>query len=311
MTNTTTRPNSRTSPRISQPRTSQMAFIGRRHLLEKCRVATEAGLDVWLTGENGVGKTALAKRISPDAIYIAHVTPAKELLTSLLMECCQRGWYQAHDKDGEAIECEDSEKTIRRLDQKSATTALVKALDGQKALLILDDFDQATATVVRTCRRVAEVATVVVCSVQARPTQQPFLFQFTHIEVPRLSASESRDLVERLLNEYSIPAGEREKLSRQLLEQAQGLPSVLYELVKRAAGRGEMSVKALRRENLSGHREIDMTPMMVVLAAVLLALRVMTRGLGDHDISVLLGGSGALFMLVRFFAFRLQSKKKR
>ena len=291
--------------------TAHLAFIGRRHLLDKCRAATEAGLDLWLTGEHGVGKTSLAKRISPDAIYVAHVTPAKELLTTLLLECCKRGWYEATDKDGAVLDCEDSEKTIRRLDQKSATGALVKALDGQKALIILDDFDQATATVVRTCRRVAEVSTVVVCSVSAKPTQQPFLFGFTHLDVSRLTQTESRQLAERLLNEYSIPARERDKLLRQLLEQAQGLPSVIYELVKRAAGRGDMTVGAMRRENLSGHREIDMTPMIVIFAAGLLALRVMTRGLGDHDLTVLLGGSGVLFMLVRFFSFRLQSKKRR
>lgn len=292
-------------------RTAHMAFIGRRRLLEECRQAVDNDLDIWLTGEAGVGKTALAKRITSEALYVPHVSPIKELLTGLLVECCRRGWYAPTTKDGEEMECEESEKAIRKLDVKTATTEVVAALKDKKAVLILDDFDAATATVVRVCRKLGDIATVIACSVNAKPAQQPFLFHFTRINVPRLSESESRELAERLLNEYSIPDKERGRLMRQLIEQAQGMPSILQELVKRSARRGEMSAKGLRKEALSGHKEIDMTPGIVVFCAGFVLLRVFTRGLGDHDLSMMMGGSGVLFMLVRFFAFRLSSKKRR
>lgn len=71
----------------------QLAFVGRARLVEKVKVALDAGLDIWLTGEHGVGKTALAKRVAPDAIYCPHVTPAKEFLFLILSECYRRGWY--------------------------------------------------------------------------------------------------------------------------------------------------------------------------------------------------------------------------
>lgn len=292
-------------------RTAHMAFIGRRRLVEECRQAIDNDLDVWLTGESGVGKTALAKRISNDAIYVPHVSPIKELLTTLLMECCRRGWYQPATKGGEEIECEESEKAIRKLDTKTATTEALAALKDKKAVLILDDFDTATATVVRVCRKLGDITTVIACGVNSKPAQQPFLFRFTHITVPRLSESESRELAERLLNEYSIPQAEHGRLMRQLIEQAQGMPSILQELVKRSARRGDMSATSMRKESLSGHKQVDMTPGVVLVAAALVLLRVFTRGLGDHDLSMMMGGSGVLFMLVRFFAFRLGNKKRR
>lgn len=292
--------------------TGHMAFVGRRRLIEQCRQAVDAELDIWLTGEQGVGKTALAKRISQEAIYVAHVSPAKELLSALLMECCSRGWYEALDKEGEAIDCEDSEKAIRKLDIKTATATAVNALKDRKAMLILDDFDTATAAVVRICRKLGEVTTVIACGVNPRPAQKPFLFGFTQITIPRLSPGESEELVNRLLSDYpAVPQSERKRLVRHLVEQAQGMPNIARELVKRAASRGELSVSSVRRESMSGHREIDMTPGMVVLAAGLLIVRVMTKGLGDHDLSMLMGGSGVVFMLVRFFAFRLATKRRR
>lgn len=169
--------------------TTQMAFIGRARLLAKCRQAVDAGLDVWLTGEHGVGKTALAKRIASDAIYLAQIAPAKELLSTLLLECWRRGW---HDVEGEEAEVE---KALRRLDQKAAANAIVAALkraDGAgQPVLILDDFDSASPTIIRICRRLAEVSTVIAIGVQATTAQKPFLFHFTHIEVPRLTQTES------------------------------------------------------------------------------------------------------------------------
>ena len=62
-----------------------MTFIGRAPLLANCRAAVESGQDVWLLGEHGVGKSALARRIHPDALYVPGVTPAKDLLTCLLV----------------------------------------------------------------------------------------------------------------------------------------------------------------------------------------------------------------------------------
>jgi len=48
--------------------TGHLIFIGRAHLLEKCRAAIDANISIQLVGEHGVGKTALARRISSGAL---------------------------------------------------------------------------------------------------------------------------------------------------------------------------------------------------------------------------------------------------
>lgn len=285
-----------------------MAFIGRARLLAKCRQAVDAGLDVWLTGEQGVGKTALAKRIASDAIYLAQIAPAKELLSTLLLECWRRGW---HDAEGEEAEVE---KALRRLDQKAAANAIVAALkkaDGAgQPVLILDDFGSASPTIIRICRRLAEVSTVIAVGVEARTAQRPFLFHFTHIEVPRLTRSESEELTRRLLDEYGVPQKERAGLLRHVVEAAQGLPAIAHELVKRGVKRGDLSVRGVRQEELHGHKTVDMTPGIVAAACGLLALRYAVRGMNDADLTVLAGLGTVAFLVLRLYASRLSAKKR-
>jgi len=304
-------------------------FVGRRRLLEKCRLAVEAGQNVWLWGEHGVGKTALAKRAAPGALYLPHSSPPKELLSSLLLECWRRGWHtvaSGEDEDDEGEEDEGkAEKKIRRLDQKSATAGAVAALrkageDGTsggegRPLLILDDFDQAPASSVRVCRALAGVATLLACGVAERPAQRPFLFGFEKVEVARLSRAEGEQLASRLLDEFAIAARERPSLLRYVVEQAQGLPLVAHELVARAARRGDVSLRGVRGagvrgEGVHGLSTVDMTPGLVIGACVLLGLRYALRGLGDADLTVMAGVAAAAFTGLRFYAGRLSKPSR-
>ena len=283
----------------------QLAFVGRARLMQQIKTALDAGLDVWLTGEHGVGKTALARRVAPHALYCSHVTPAKELLGNILSECYQRGWWLPEGDE----EDEGAQKAIGKLDIRARTEAAATALKNngirEDAVLILDDFDGATTVVVRACRRLAESCTVIACGTDAKAAQRPFLVQFTHIEVPRLTRQESEQLVTRLLDGHAVNERERPRLVRQLVEQGQGVPLVLRELVKRAASRGDLSARAVGREELHGHKTVDLTPALIVLAVLLVGVRVAFRGLHDADMTVLFGFSGALLMLIRIFASRL------
>jgi hypothetical protein len=46
------------------------------------------------------------------------------------------------------------------------------------------------------------------------------------------------------------------------------------------------------------------------MACLFIGMRVALRGLHDADLTALMGGSGALFMLVRVFAFRLSRHRR-
>lgn len=176
-------------------------------------------------------------------------------------------------------------------------------------MLVLDDFDSAPAAVVRIVKSFAAHAVIVAVGNTAKAHQKVFLFGCTPIRVPRLTSAQSAELIEKLLEPHPVSVREKARVTRHLIEQSQGVPAVAIELVKRAVKKGDISMYALVGEELSGHKEIDMTPGLVVFACLLVGLRVMSRGMGDQDITVFMGASGAIFMLVRFYAARLSRKR--
>lgn len=293
-------------------------FIGRSAQLAQCRRAVDAGLDVHLVGEKGVGKTALARRINPQAIYVAHCNPVSELLGAILGECYARGWWTPPDGEDASDEAAIS-KLVRKMTNKSAASEAVAALKARKeagalAVLVLDDFDTAPATVVRLVRQIAAVSTVVAVSTSAKPAQAAFLFGCSRITLPRLSKSEAEELVARLLEPHTASGQllqrDRAALHRQIVEQAQGVPAVAMELVKRAAARGQLNTRAVAGEDMSGARTVDMTPALIVFLILLVGARVAMRGI-DADITVLLGFAGAFLMLARLFMGALMQPRSR
>lgn len=293
----------------------QPLFIGRSSQLAQCRRAVDAGLDVHLVGEKGVGKTALARRIAPGALYVAHCNPASELLSAILGECFKRGWWTPPaDED-----TDDVGKLVRKIGNKSATAEAVATLKTRKdagtpVVLVLDDFDAATATVVRLVRQFAAVSTVVAVGTAPKATQAAFLFGCTRISLARLSKSEGEELVSRLLEPHTtngqLLERDRPALHRQIVEQAQGVPAVALELVKRAAARGQLNTRSVAGEDVSGARNVDMTPALIVFLILAVGARVVFRGV-DQDMTVLLGFAGAILMLARLFMGALSEPKNR
>lgn len=291
-------------------------FIGRGRLLEKARQAVDAQLDVHLCGETGVGKTAFARRISPEAVFISHCTPAGEVLCGLLWAAYNRGWWdgpKAGDlDDGDDLDEATLAKAIRKMGQKTAISHAIDAYTKAqpRAVVVFDSFDSAPPSVVRMVKELAAKITVVAITTAAKPTQKPFLFHCVEIHIPRLSTKESEELAGRLLDNHAVEPKERARLLRHLVEEAQGLPAVLHELVKRATARGDLSLRAIRGEEINGHQTIDLTPAIIIFVCALMVFRGVARGWGDHDWTVFVGATGALFVLFRFFAFRASRTRR-
>ena len=305
---------------MRKSRAGEAAFVGRARLLAQMRQSLDSGIPVFLRGESGVGKTALAHRAAPDAYYIEHCTPVKELLVSLLLALYNDGLHDladdGKDDDESAPDEEELRRKFKRLDARAALNAICAGLKsaaedkGAPPVIIFDEFETVTATTIRAVRQIAAHATLICCAPAAKPIQKPFLVAFTHVDVPRLTQNENEKLINKLLDDHAddISARERPRLLRQIAEQSQGLPRITRELVKRVAARGELSTNAVRREDLHGAKPLDMTPGLLVIAILIAGMRVATRPLHDPDMMVLFGFSGAILMIVRLFFFRLNGR---
>lgn len=206
-------------------------------------------------------------------------------------------------------------KIIRKMGQKAATEAAVAAyrVAAPRAVIVFDNFDAAPAGVVRMVRALSESAIIIAVSSETPKThQKPFLFGCTRVEVKRLTSRETQELVERLIEPHPVRANEKARLVRHLVEESQGLPAVVHELIKRAKAKGDLSLRSLRREqDINGHKTIDMTPGFALLIAMLMMARGFSRGWGDADLRIAFAGFGGLMMVARFFAFRAATSRRR
>jgi hypothetical protein len=299
-------------------------FIGRSRLLDRARQAVDGGLHVHLVGEAGTGKTALARRISPSAVFIEHPAPPSDVLATLLLHAHENSWWtpppassrsSSSDPDDEDLNEAALVKIIRKMGQKGASEAAVAAfrVATPKAVIVFDNFDAAPAGVVRLVRALAETATIIAVSGETpKAHQKPFLFGCTRIEVKRLTTRETQELVERLVEPHPVRASEKARLVRHLVEESQGLPAVVHELIKRGVARGDLSLASLRRESeVNGHKTVDMTPGFALLMAMLMMARGFSRGWGDADLRIAFAGFGGLMMVARFFAFRAATSRRR
>ncbi len=301
-------------------------FVGRTRVLEKARAAISGGLHIHLTGEAGTGKTALARRLSPGAVFVEHPTPPSDVLATLLLHAHTQGWWtpppassrssrSSGDDDDDDLDEGALVKIIRKMGQKTAvqeTVAAYRAAPSQP-VIVFDDFDTAPAGVVRMVRALSECATIVAVGSQApRAHQKPFLFSCVSIEIKRLSAKETEELVLRLLEPHPVRSNEKARLVRHLVEESQGLPSVVHELVKRGVARGDLSLPSLRRESgINGFKTIDMTPGLALLFCLLMISRGLSRGMGDMDLRIAFAMLGGLMMIGRFLLFRSGASRSR
>ena len=126
---------------------------------------------------------------------------------------------------------------------------------------------------------------------------------FDTIELPPLG----RDAVRRLL--WSLVARDQvadpAMLEAAVLAQAGGNPYAVVELVKQVAGRADVSRQAIRDlHHAAGVRYFDLTPVILVVGAGIIATRFVALGLDDRDLYIIAGCLGAFFVVARYLLFR-------
>jgi len=89
------------------------------------------------------------------------------------------------------------------------------------------------------------------------------------------------------------------------LAQADGNPYALVEMVRQVAGDRPLGLQAIRDlHHGAGVRYLDITPVLLLLGAVIVAARFVALGLNDPDLYIIAGSLGALFFVARYFLYR-------
>jgi hypothetical protein len=99
----------------------------------------------------------------------------------------------------------------------------------------------------------------------------------------------------------------RDKFVRHVARDSGGIPTAIAGMLDAANTFEEISparARAIRRHDAASNY-VDMTPVVMILLVGFLALRYISRGVGEIELLVLSGVATALFMGIKFFMYRM------
>ena len=138
------------------------------------------------------------------------------------------------------------------------------------------------------------------------------LWRFSEkIVLKPLPLTECATIIERWLEHQPVRFSSqrtRAHFIRHVARVSGGIPAAIRGMLEAAQAESEITpAKARSFHHEASAHYLDMTPVLVILMVVFLAMRYISRGLGDMEMLVLSGVVSAIFIGLRFFMFRMSA----
>jgi hypothetical protein len=194
-------------------------------------------------------------------------------------------------------------KLLHRVTVRELTTVVVASLRTRPTVLLLDALEAATPAMAPVLEACLEAATVLGATRDCRPGLQKLWWAFERLDLPPLARDEAKALLWSIVDRARIP--DPALFEATVLEQAAGNPHAIVEMARQVPSEGPVDVQTIRAlQHRAGLRYLDLTPVLLLVAAGLVAARFVALGLDNRDLYILAGTLGALFFVVRVLLMR-------
>jgi hypothetical protein len=281
-------------------------LLGRGYELGRAKEHLVKQRHCLLVGPEGVGKTAILKELAnrngwtdKEIIYLPQAAPAKPMLLSLLHKV-------GYSDKGLG------NKSIRELSMLAA-----KELAKKDYILLLDDLDGIKPMQAKEMEPLLERAQVVGACRQKKASAGDFWYAFAQINIEPLDEEHQRELIERYLDEkgiFIIDDPTRKLLIRELIRKAGGNLKILFRLLDQVRTEREIDRRWVVEElgvEEEGYKELIVGPYIILIGAIVMAIRYLGLGLGDRELYMMAGMGYALFMIFRYFSYSWRRKDRK
>ena len=302
-------------------------LVGRELELSEALAALRAGNSLVVKGRAGIGKTALLRqlhRLLKDELpcfWLAD-TNAKAAVFDLAEQVHRRlslqvperlipERYRARAHQTGLVEWAWIKRSLSRAPMRETADLLLASLRGRGAIVFLEALEVAP-TQAELYHDLAEVAQLAAAMDEdnRRVRIQRLLWRFQKtLELKPLTRSQSKALVECWQEHRPIRFSSdrvRQAFVRAVVQDSGGVPAAIAGMLQAAGNDGEVtpaSIRAYRHE--AGTRYLDMTPALVLLVIGFMAMRYVSRGIGQVELLVMSGVGSALFYGLSIFLRRL------
>lgn len=285
--------------------------IGREGELKTLLTFCKRGTPILVTGKSGLGKTHLLRqfiaalaRQKLTAIYLDRLWPFKPALLTLCSSL-----RTLSDKDLSRLK----RLTVPELTQETLSLLKEKARR-RKSLIIFDRLEDAPASAADFLLQVSSLTLVFGAAqyVKRTRTLRRFFWQFEILELMPLVKSEALTLAERLVNERNLQLADPAFFLNQVVSHANGVPLAIIETIHRLPAGQPVSRSQIRELFLhgSGVREIDATPLVILLFSLFIVLRFIARGFSDYQAYALFGALGGVGLFIRYLIYRQYARRR-
>jgi hypothetical protein len=285
---------------------ADLLLIGRDAELRALEANVRRRRHTLLVGPVGIGKSQLLRALHarvPGAIYLDTLRPIRLALLTLCQALHGRQVLVLPGGAAAPAAWADCARALARLSVRELTDALVASLHDHGMVLILDQLEGVTPSMVGLYERLGAEALVLGATSRLTPSCHKLWWAFEPLEVPPLEREAVRQLLWALAPRAHI--ADPDMFEAKVMEQASGNPLAVVELVKQVAGTRTVSRQAIRDlHHGAGVRYFDLTPVVLLAGAGLIAARFVALGLEDRDLYIIAGSLGALFVVARSLLFR-------
>ncbi|MSQ48540.1 MAG: ATP-binding protein [Deltaproteobacteria bacterium] len=266
----------------TSPHAPFTAFVGREEIVDDIKRHLLKGQHVCLSGDRGIGKTAIVEEIvrflreeRPGLrfLHLADEMTFKNLLVSLARGLHELRLFR-HPLIGPDeiadLEWRQISKRTRALTLHELGAAVVTSLRGEGVLLLLDSVNRVKPTDHAWLNDIIRNA---VCLVATRDKTEknlkPLLARFALIEVPPLSRREAQALIDVLTAERPVPSVDPKHYSKSVYDASRGYPNAIKDLIWKGSLEKYVDKEHIRGlAHDAGVRGFSIAPGMLILVAV-------------------------------------------
>jgi len=274
----------------------------RRKLLEYI----QKGESVFIVGSEGCGKSELLRELYSScdpkrALFIVHGSPTKDFLVSLALELARHG----------DLDEEPQPDRFERMRNAKLARLCFEALRGKKYTLFIDNADRMNATQQALMEPIVYENQVVMAASKLKPLRWP---HFQVVELKPLDEQTMYAIVDLYLDDHGIACENRPLVRRCLVRMASGNLKRLMGALERCRLEGYVTNDFLFEELGAKPEEreyFDVTPIILIGAAIFIGIRFFGLGLGDREIYMFAGMGYAFAWVLRAFMWRWRKPRAR